>query len=65
MHFIVSCLYELRAVRLMESSAAFEVSLTQDVDLFNFIHISCVESVLWLGVRLNPETRVQHQYEQL
>lgn len=43
----------------MESSVAFEVSLTQDVDLFNFIHIftrACgISSLAWCqGGRINP-----------
>lgn len=52
----------------MESSVAFEVSLTQDVDLFNFIHIFNLWNQFSGSVsegKDKPETRVQYQYEQL
>lgn len=60
-------------VWVTESSVVFEISLTQDDDLFNFIHILCLYNTQfsplagcqWQGGRLKLKTRVHYQYEQL
>lgn len=64
-HFNVSCLLLFWMVWSMESSVAFEVILTQDDVLINFIHIlwsyEIYNSALWLDISGREEGLTQNK----